>query len=144
MAMNARTVVCAVGVALLVLGCTDISGVKLCNNSGEAITLVSVVGEIPPHAGKTRTNRIVIANGHEVKVNLISSFSVQSANWHWSYRPEIGIPGRFYRHEHGHWRFVQVQLEQDGTIYVLTPGSTSPVHEFAAQPPGYPLHPLRK
>ena len=38
-------------------------------------------------------------------------------------------------------RIARLQLEPDGKIYILKPGSSIPAKEFSSQPPGYPLVP---
>ena len=143
--MNIRPWTCfALGV-LLAVGCSHIGALKIYNNSGDAVTVIGVVGVDKRHPNGTHTNRTELLPGASGFAAITAEFEVRGPKGVWKYEPgPTEVSWRPYHRYEGRFMFALFQLEADGALYVLRTNEVPPVTAFSAQPPGFPLHPVGK
>ena len=126
-------------VALLLLsGCTLPSKFEVFNNTGFEVRIVQVLFEgqksfdLPVKGSLTLEHWDAYGDVH---------FKVIASDKQWNYKP------KHISHEFGklrwfsHWLF-KVQIEKDGSVFVLGPEKEFPQTNHIVQPVGYPLRPV--
>jgi len=118
--------------------CTRCVDLRIFNASGGEITVVNIYpgGE----------DKGTIGNGQSMVLPFrMFEWNVTRGNVTWSYSySSMGDPGKEYMSDN--WfqcRHVLAQIEPDGTLWLLPPGTTSAVETMPPQPPGYPAKPDR-
>lgn len=104
------------------------------DNTGERI-LIDVL------TGKGDVRRL--EPGAKIAGPLPGSVGVIIKHGHgtWKYEAPPPVPARFVRRKNFMVSVITFQVERDGSIYVVHPGTRRPVASFPVQPPGYPLRP---
>jgi hypothetical protein len=121
--------------AVLITACTPLFEVELYNNTGENITVVAI------NSASNATTHI-IKNGEAVELGSPFKLEVQQADRIWQYDIKR-IPLSFHRRVGHNVHLVKIQIQSDGSIYLLLPDATKgPVVTFPPQPGGYPIHPI--
>jgi hypothetical protein len=117
---------------LLVTSCHPGVVVDWLNNSGQDLVVVTINARSEETTYAIKKNR-VLRTGIPVKLRIEHN----TGSWH--YEPPT-VPERFWRSKNAMVSVISLQIEKDGSIYVLQPGTRGPVTNFPAQPVGYPLH----
>lgn len=125
-------------VALLLLsGCTLPSRFEVFNNTGIELRVIQIIAEerksfdMLPNSSITLESWEAFGDAH---------FTVIAGDKQWHYKPE------YISHEFGelrrfsHWLF-KVQIDRDGSVYILGPEREFPQTSHIAQPESYPLRP---
>jgi hypothetical protein len=141
-----RVFIFVIPLAFLVTGCPYSEGDSIYNHSGQkAIVCLGVWGtnasqRLPMDKGQwvgfIPTGRFEIRRDRE-------TWSYNSKPSVWDFRKKDGgkkLP-KFYTEVNSATVVVSMQVEPDGKIYLLLPGSTVPVTNFPPQPNGFPLEP---
>jgi len=115
--------------------CVDI---RLFNNTGAEI----VVSGFDP-GGTTHT--WTIANGESAIVWFMYRWEMHRLEKTWMYQPgAIEYPGvKFTQQNAFHCLHMAMQIEPNGSIWVLGPGSSTIATQLPDQPPGYPANPYK-
>lgn len=119
--------------ALFLVSCTRVVVLDVFNNTGESVQVICIDTKSKEKAyviGANRSQRVCVP--HKLRI----TYSADT----WFYLGKR-VPGSFMKSERFGPVVVQMQVEESGAIYVLTPGTSPPVTEFPAQPDGYPLRP---
>jgi hypothetical protein len=116
-----------VSLFLLFCGCTKTPYLVLFNNSGRSITINSE-GTI-----------YVVASGAAKEVQYPGNTELLTINSTPKTKREYKVryPDKAYMNGNKFY----VQIESDGSIYVIPPRSQVPVKQFVAQPDGFPWRP---
>lgn len=115
-------------VCLLFSGCTKIPYIVFFNNSGHALT-VNSEGEIytlPPDA--------IVQIAYPGNTESLKIESTPNIAW----RYKVKYPDKTYMNGNT----FNVQIEADGTIYVLPPDTQNLVKKLPMQPPNFPWKPI--
>jgi len=126
-------------VALLLLsGCTLPSKFEAFNNAGIEVRIIQVLFEDQKLFDLAANSSVALENWDAYGD---VHFTVNAGDKQWHYKPkhishEFGKLRRF-----SHWLF-KVQIEKDGSVFVLGPGKEFPQTNHIVQPEGYPLRPV--
>ncbi len=118
---------------LLLTSCHRGAGFDLENNTGQDLALIGLNSVGQPTKYEVKKNRVL-------QMGMFSKLEIRHQNGQWIYTNAADIPRKYWKRG----RMVSVislQIEPDGAIYVLLPGTRGPVSNFPAQPQGYPLKP---
>jgi hypothetical protein len=118
---------------LLFVSCASGVVVELQNNSGEDLVVVNIYPNGQEETYRIKKNRVL-------HMGVPSRLRVEHIHGKWSYE-HSSIPMEFEKRKNSMISVISLQIEKDGTIYVLPPGAKGPAGDFPAQPPGYPLRP---
>lgn len=131
---KAACLVISLACCLLAAGCQGPTVIAIYNNTAEDIQVGTEWGwnKLQPHASVRfrnpyRTRRVLVIRGgveYEYRVNPIPR-----------------TPDYINYKANPHYR---LQLEDDGSVYVLKHDQPWQTKDFGTQPPGYPLTPLGK
>ena len=135
---SARSIWVLCVVLLLLSGCTLPSKFEVFNNTGIEVRIIQVISEdqesfhLAANSSTTLENWDAHGDVH---------FTITAGDKQWHYKP------KYISHEFGklrwfsHWLF-KVQIEKDGSVFVLGSGKEFPQTNHIVQPEGYPLRPV--
>jgi len=123
-------------VALLVTSCHRGVVIELRNNSGQDLVVVGVNHNLEGNKETVRKNCVLT-------MGLFYKLRVEHKNGEWNYDSKR-IPPEFQKKKNFMISVIDLQIEKDGAIYVLSPGIKGPVSNFPPQPDGYPLLPTAR
>lgn len=105
---------------------------ELYNNTGKDLKITLVFSQ----SEKT----ITLKNNQSASIGVPRTFKIQTVDttWHYDDQP---IMLKYHKYLGKHTFLAKLQIEQNGTIYLLLPDSTAPVDSFPPQPEGFPLKP---
>ena len=120
--------------AALVTGCHFIPDNEIFNNTNQdlSITMITSVD------GRARSTTEIVKSGRAIFLGVPFKLAIRSGDSIWSY-DLITIPSHFYRSIGANKRIARLQIEEDGSIYLLLPDAVWPVTKFPDQPVGYPI-----
>lgn len=123
-------------VALTLVSCVRCVDLRVFNASGEVLKIVNYY--------PTTEDEGTIANGKSMLLPFgLDNWRVTKGNTAWSYNYySLKWPGPEYVSDN--WfqcLHVVAQIEPDGSIWILPPGTTGIVQSMPPQPPGYPARP---
>lgn len=128
-------------VAITLTGCVIVETDSIHNNTGRDLTLIP----------KWTTNSVAFPLKKDEALEFYSpSFEIRHENGTWRYemkpyalQKKAGEKRliKFYKRTHGNHILVKMQIQQDGSIFLIPPDSTAPVTHFPDQPEGFPLRP---
>jgi hypothetical protein len=131
---------------LLLVGCPWSEMDEIYNNSGQDLTLIRT------SSGQYRGWTNVVRNGESVgcypPITLI--IRERDATWNYGSRPSWGVFHKksgdkqlikFYKETSPSQLLIKMQIQSDGSIYLLPPDSSAPATNFPSQPEGFPLKP---
>ena len=115
---------------------------RFVNNTGDRITILS-------HDTASDENRYVVEAGASVVTAFPFRLDIVRSNTRWSYdlqklREVSGAKVVLKNYELTRWNgshLVTLQVQSDGSIYVLGPTASGVSSTPPAQPPGFPLRP---
>jgi len=106
---------------------------KVFNNSGQDLVIISYDGEFTP-------KEYPIKSGAFADVSFPSKLVIRHPKGEWTY--DLVPYKKSYEYARtGGPRVQDVQIESDGSIYLLLPRTKQAVHSFPSQFDGYPLRP---
>lgn len=134
---GAKSIFVLCAALLLLSGCTLPSIFEVFNNTGIVVRIIQAISEeqksfdLAPNSSITMENWDAYGDAH---------FTVIIGDKQWHYKPvyishQFGELRRF-----SHWLF-KVQIEKDGSVFVLGPEEEFPQTNHIVQPEGYPLRP---
>jgi hypothetical protein len=114
--------------------CTRTILLQIFNNTGEDLTVISyeLKGEKSYSIGKGQSARVQISNRLTVKT--------ENKAWDFEVKPVPRTTSYMLSERFGPL-VVKLQIEQNGTIYLLAAETSGVTNSFPPQPPGFPLHP---
>lgn len=121
-------------ISLLLCGCHYILQVQLFNNTGQNVTIVSF-------DARTNASTDFVRAGDNVGLGIPSKLEIANrthGTWHYDLKR---VPMEFHKQVGWNRHLLRFQIQEDGAIYVLSPGTSGPVTNFPPQPIGYPLRP---
>jgi hypothetical protein len=132
---------------VLVTGCLIGETDELFNASGFDLTSISFGSTNGPVVHALR-------RGESAIIGMQYSFELHHGDqvWFYSGKPFVGeyrrAPGekklmKFYK-PFGHTLLVKMQVQPDGSIYLVNPDSAGAVQSFFPQPAGFPLEPRER
>lgn len=131
------------GVAIALTGCVIIERDVMYNNSGqELIIMQKYLTNSPPRTikyGETfefYASYIEIRHGNDIWQYGRKPFALE---FHKRINSKNII--KFYKRIGGNQILVKLQVQPDGSIYLIPPDSNGPVTDFPEQPEGFPLKP---
>ena len=117
---------------LLVSGCHYILKDLLYNNSGQDLLLTTF---------RRETNSVVLKSGQIGELRGTVKLEVRRSDGGiWEYK-RVSVPFEFHKLFGINRHLVEEQIQEDGAIFLLSPGTSAPVTNFPPQPPGYPIRP---
>jgi hypothetical protein len=122
--------------SLILTSCQKGFVFRFFNNTGSEIRLWS-------YDTKMQAKEYLIKNGTAMDVASPAALKIRviSTGREWEYRViQVGKEYWYSRSSFGKFD-IRFQVEGDGSIYVLSPGTAAPVSSFPSQPPGYPVKP---
>ena len=119
--------------SLLVLSCSRGFVYKVFNNSGQDIVVMS-------YDSASVLKSIPLQNRQARDVPFPSKLIIRNASRDWKYTLPLYRSEYEYTRAAG-FRVQDVQIEPNGSIYLLLPKTTAPVAQFPPQPPNFPLTP---
>jgi hypothetical protein len=133
MKKSIKVLVSSVGVLLSATGCLYVETDTFYNNSGQEL---SIVAQYPG----TNVVMIVKDGGSIQFYSPYIEVHHKADTWHYETKPMVS---RFheYRRGSGNEILVNLQIQPDGTIYVMAPNASGIVTDFPPQPTGFPLKP---
>jgi hypothetical protein len=132
--MKSLSFALALTCALITSACTPNVREVFCNNTGHDIVLMC------EHTKGVITN-YPLKTGASVEIGLYLAVTIRGAEPVWTYS-SVEVPSSYYERLHFGKRLLKQQIEKDGRIFVVPPGTIGPIANFPVQPPGYPLTPL--
>ena len=122
---------------LLLSGCTFPSKFEVFNNTGDELRVIQVIAENRKSFDLAPGDSLILEQWEAFSE---AQFTVITGDKRWQYKPvyishHFGELRRF-----SHWLF-KLQIEKDGSVFVLGPKNEFPQKEHIAQPEGYPLRP---
>src|SRR5260221_4097870 len=130
-----RTLFLSLAACLATAACSRGFIFKAFNNIGRDLIIVSYDGRLVPH-------EFSVAAGASVDVQFSTKLTIKRSNGEWEY--DLARTGSSYHYTQagGLGLCVQdIQIESDGTIYLLSPKTKQAVKQFPSQPVGFPLKP---
>ena len=126
--------------ALYLAGCSISLSCYIYNNTGNDIVVSRIL------YGSNVDIDIEAGSSALIKDWSSATINVFGDHVRWSFTPIIPIDQteRFVDYRGiGPWstRFIKVQLEKDGRIFILEPSKIAPVVGFPEQPNGFPMYP---
>jgi hypothetical protein len=118
---------------LLMTSCHPGVIIDLFNNSRHELVVTTINQRSEETTCKVKQNRVVRI-GIAAKVRVDSP----SGSWHYEF---VVAPEEFWRRHNSMVSVINVQIEKDGKIYVLSPDTREVVTNFPPQPSGFPLVP---
>jgi hypothetical protein len=133
-----RNAVLTATLTVLLVSCHKGFVYRIFNNSGEDIILWS-------YDTKMNATEYVIKSGRAEDVANPCRLSVKqvTSGREWVYDPVPLSKEYWYSRSSFGKTDVRFQLEPDGGIFVLAPGTQAIVSKFVAQPTGFPLRPRK-
>ena len=134
---GARSIWVLCAALLLLSGCTLPSKFEVFNNTGIEVRIIQVISkdqksfDLAPNSSMTFESWDAYGDAH---------FTVIAGDKQWHYKPEY-ISHHFGKlRRFSHWLF-KVQIEKDGSVFILEREKEFPQTNHIAQPEGYPLRP---
>ena len=116
-----------------VISCSRAFVFKVFNNSGQDLIILSYDGKLVPH-------EFPVAAGSTVDVQFPTKLSIIHSGNEWKY--DLPRLDKTYEYTRASGVRVQdIQIETSGFIYLLLPKTKEAVHQFPAQPDGFPIMP---
>ena len=108
-------------------------GIDLYNNSDQDLTVVTINQSSLETVCKVKKHRTV-------RIGIVAKVRVDypGGSWHYEF---VVAPEEFWRHQNSMVSVINLQIEKDGKIYVLSPDTREVVTNFPPQPSGFPLVP---
>ena len=132
-----KTAPLLVAIALVLTSCYPGTQVEVANNTAETLTVVSIDTEL-------KENPYVVPTNQSVRIKVPYRLRVQHSSGIWNYNlPPTPLPKIFRQSIGGNWYLEKYQIENDGSVYVLLPGTNAPTPSIPQQPNGFPLRPLK-
>lgn len=119
--------------ATLMVGCAYIPDNKLYNNTGKDLTITMIYNQ-------TEERTLKLQNKQSALIGVPNKIRVQIADTSWNYYGKT-IPLRYHKYAERHKWIANLQIQQNGMIYLLLPDSSAPVESFPPQPEEFPLVP---
>lgn len=143
MAMKKLFLLCSslVSVAIILGGCLIVETHSVLNNTGKDITVIP--------EGTTNSLAHPLKQGEAFEF-YSPSLEIRHRTGTWRYEMKRYVLQRkagekrlikFDKRTRGNHILVRMQIEQDGSIFLIPPDSIAPVAHFPDQPEGFPLHP---
>jgi hypothetical protein len=125
-------------VALLLLsGCSLPSKFEIYNNTGKELYVIQDGYGQRKSFNLTLNSSLTITSWD---ISGESHFTVIIGEKRWHYKPSYISHGYGDLNYFSHWLF-KIQIENDGSVFVLEPGKDFPQTKHVHQPEGYPLMP---
>jgi hypothetical protein len=133
--MRTRNIFLLLSLPLLLTSCYPGYEAEVANNSQQNLVVVSLDTEMKATSHPVERDRTV-------RVEVWYKLQVQHGGGTWNYDwPARPLP-KNYGKKIGVNRYLhRFQIEKDGSIYVLLPGSQGPIANPPSQPAGYPVRP---
>lgn len=119
----------------LLTSCTRTLVLHIFNDTGKDITVTSYEADRKERhysIGKGQAERVQISNRLTIALTGIA--------WDYDVKP-VPKNTKYMASEHLGPLLIKLQVETNGTIYILSPDTQGPATAFPPQPPGYPLQP---
>jgi len=120
-------------VALMATSCHPGVVIALQNNSGQDLVVVGLNHNLEETKETVGKNRVIT-------IGVFYELRVEHKNGEWNYDSKPISP-EFQKKKNFNVSVIGLQIEKDGAIYVLSPGTKGPVSSLPPQPDGYPLVP---
>jgi hypothetical protein len=127
--------VCAAIVLCLSTSCQKGLRIRVVNNTGTAMTVTAFWS----HGDSSQRN---LKQGGTATFDWPLSMSAQSGTNTWSYSPFPRLTSGFLESRTFGYR-LSVQIQDDGSLYVIPGAATGVVTNYGFQPPGFPLKPQK-
>lgn len=128
-----RVLILALALCLTVASCSRGFIFKAFNNSGEDLIIISYDGKLVPH-------EFVVAAGASVDVQFPTILTIKHPKGEWKY-DLVRTDNRYHYTRAGGLRVQDIQIEADGSIYLILPNQKYSGKCFNHQPDGYPIRP---
>ena len=119
--------------ALLFDACSRGLIVDVWNNTGQQLTITATY---PPGFSKPRLLEI----DQRRRFRHADHLKIETKKGTWDFEFQR-LPIEYHKTFGFNNLHLTAQIQPDGALYLLLPGSKAPVAEFPPQPPGYPLRP---
>jgi hypothetical protein len=84
-----------------------------------------------------------VKTGRAISFAYTESIAVISKSNHWIYAKFPRIDHKYFAATQFPPTTIKIQVEPDGSIFVLAPGTRNVTTNIPPQPDGFPLHPLQ-
>jgi len=124
-------------IALIILALTSCHpGVVLdwFNDSGQRLIIVNT------NARGEELSRSTVKQGRVLRTGIPQKLRIEHPGGTWNYDPPA-IPDSYLWHKGSMVSKIRLQIQPDGTVFVMLPRDKGPLNTFSTQPPGYPVHP---
>jgi hypothetical protein len=133
--MRIKKALLLLSLSSLLTSCHPGTKVEIVNNTGQNLTVVSLDTVL-------KETLYPVASNQTVRIKVPYKLQVRLAGEIWNYDfPSTPLPQRFRERIGGNWYLEEYQLEKDGSLYVLLPGTQAPTSDLPQQPTGYPIRP---
>ena len=121
---------------LLTTSCEHGVIIRWYNNACERLTIVVL------DRRSQEMDRGVARKCHAVTTGIPLKLRIEHGTGAWYYNaPQVLVPERYWRRKNAMISVIGLQVQPDGSIYVLSPETKDSATNFPPQPTGYPLHP---